>query len=225
MQGTDQDSWEKPYKIIMGRIRQKTFPCTVSLPQDVLDRVLDNLFPRADPRMEKRHLSTERPCEGVPPNIEIDKLRRSIKRATKRVVTPSLNGIPGKILAIVSNFMQEEILELFQQAYFQQSKFPEIWKNAEIILISKPSKADVASSSTYRPICLISEVGKTFEKIIAERIWNHFERIGPNLSAKQYGFRKGRSAIDAIERVTSFAESSNQGWRGNGDIPDYRQCL
>ena len=105
MQGTDQDSWEKPYKIIMGRIRQKTFPCTVSLPQDVLDRVLDNLFPRADPRMEKRHLSTERPCEGVPPNIAIDELCRSIKRATKRVVTPGLDGIPGKILAIVSNFM------------------------------------------------------------------------------------------------------------------------
>ena len=70
----------------------------------------------------------------------------------------------------------------------------------------KPRKKDDNSASTYWLICLISEVGKIFEKIITERIWQHLNRIGPNISDRQYGFRRGRSAVDAINLVMNIAK-------------------
>jgi len=46
------------------------------------------------------------------------------------------------------------------------------------------------------------------ERIIADRIVRHLSRIGPDLSREQYGFRSGRSTIDAIIRVRSTSEAA-----------------
>lgn len=45
-----------------------------------------------------------------------------------------------------------------------------------------------------------------FEKIITDRLIRHLSWEGPNLSDGQYGFRQGRSTVDAI-RVRSLSES------------------
>ncbi|KMQ88117.1 reverse transcriptase, partial [Lasius niger] len=55
--------------------------------------------------------------------------------------------------------------------------------------------------SSYRPICLLDEIGKLLERIIANRLVYHLKRVGPDLHEEQYGFRKGRSTTDAIFRV------------------------
>ena len=112
--------------------------------------------------------------EGVPPEITVDELCASVRRTVKRTVTPGLDGIPGKVLAAASNFFQEDITGLLYEC-LKQGRFPDIWKNAELILIPKPGREDPASPSTYRPICLISEVGKTLGKISRTEcgsIWN-----------------------------------------------------
>lgn len=65
------------------------------------------------------------------------------------------------------------------------------------MLIRKPSKPENMPSS-YRPICVLSEVGKIFERIIALRIEEHLASTGPNISEDQFGFRKSGSMVDAI---------------------------
>ncbi|CAB0043535.1 unnamed protein product [Trichogramma brassicae] len=51
-----------------------------------------------------------------------------------------------------------------------------------------------------RPLCMLDTAGKILERIICDRLEAFTERpIG--LSERQYGFRKGRSTIDAIEDV------------------------
>ena len=64
------------------------------------------------------------------------------------------------------------------------------------------------SPSLLRPICLLNEMGKLLERIVANRITTHLSHIGPNISDNQFGFRVGRSTIDAIDRVTKFAQSA-----------------
>lgn len=61
----------------------------------------------------------------------------------------------------------------------------------------KKGKPDDAPSS-YRPICLIDEISKLLERVIAHRIHLQLTTHGPDLSPNQYGFRRGRSMTDAI---------------------------
>jgi len=50
--------------------------------------------------------------------------------------------------------------------------------------------------------------GKLFERMLAARLVAHMEQVGPDLSDRQFGFRGGRSTIDAILRVKASAEES-----------------
>lgn len=69
--------------------------------------------------------------------------------------------------------------------------------------IARPAE----SPSIYQPLVLLDEVGKLFEKIIANHLIQHFHDIDLNL-VNQYGFRQGRSTIDAIVAVKSQPEEA-----------------
>ena len=47
--------------------------------------------------------------------------------------------------------------------------FPRGWRRARLVLVKKPGKPDFSPSS-YRPICLLSEAGKLFERVIVQRL-------------------------------------------------------
>lgn len=72
-------------------------------------------------------------------------------------------------------------------------------ERANLILIPKPGR-DPESPSAYRPICLIDTMGKNYESMILQRLESEIERTG-QLSIRQYGFRKGKSTIAAVEDV------------------------
>ena len=58
--------------------------------------------------------------------------------------------------------------------------------------------------SSYRPIYLLDTAGKILEKIVGDRI-GVFSEGDRGLSDKQYGFRKYRSAVDAIDKLIGKA--------------------
>lgn len=64
------------------------------------------------------------------------------------------------------------------------------------------------SPSAYRPICVLDETGKLFERIISAHLVEHLRSVGPNLSAHQYGFREGRSTIDAVKHVKALSDET-----------------
>lgn len=108
------------------------------------------------------------------------------------------------MIAIASNQLIDEIKGLLNEC-IKQGRFPSIWKNFGLILIPMPGKIDWTAHSSYRPICLISELGKMFEKIMADRIVNYLSQACPDLSPNQFGFTTGRSAVDAIDKVMASA--------------------
>ena len=92
-----------------------------------------------------------------------------------------------------------EIYRDFTNHLLRLGTFPAEWKEATVILIHKPGKP-VENPSSYRPICLLNTISKSFEKIINNRLQQELEQKNL-LSDSQYGFRKGRSTIQAIERL------------------------
>ncbi|XP_067216910.1 uncharacterized protein [Linepithema humile] len=83
--------------------------------------------------------------------------------------------------------------------------FPFLWKEANLVLLRKEGKP-AEQPSAYRPICLLNEVGKFFERVIAGRIVQHLSRTGPDLSEAQFGFRERRSTVDAIMHLKALSE-------------------
>jgi len=78
---------------------------------------------------------------------------------------------------------------------------------ARLVLIAKPGHP-AEFPSAYRPICLLDEAGKLLERVVAARLKDHLSRVGPDLAESQFGFREGRSTVDAILRVRALAEEA-----------------
>jgi hypothetical protein len=56
------------------------------------------------------------------------------------------------------------------------------------------------TTEKLRPVCLLPTIGKVYDKILATRLTYHQEVKG-RLSDRQFGFRKGRGTIEAIDKA------------------------
>lgn len=74
--------------------------------------------------------------------------------------------------------------------------FPLPWKTALVTMIHKPGK-DPHNVTTYRPISLLSHIGKLFERILTSHLSKHIESMGL-IAIHQAGVRKGRATTDNI---------------------------
>nr|XP_032524409.1 uncharacterized protein LOC116775597 [Danaus plexippus plexippus] len=78
-------------------------------------------------------------------------------------------------------------------------------ETSKLVMLRKAGRQE-DQPSAYRPIVLLDEICKILERILATRLVQHLERVGPNLSGNQYGFRSGRSTTGAVARLREIAE-------------------
>lgn len=78
--------------------------------------------------------------------------------------------------------------------------FPSAWKLGKVIALLKPNK-DPKDAKSYRPITLLSCIGKIFERVIQSQI-NDFLIDNDILINQQFGFRPGHSTTKQILRLT-----------------------
>ena len=83
--------------------------------------------------------------------------------------------------------------------------FPEIWKKAKIIPITKPDTQNSQNVTKHRPISILIIGGKILEKALINRI-NHHIHSTEFLKRNQYGFIPQTSTIDAIMAVKKFVQ-------------------
>ena len=77
----------------------------------------------------------------------------------------------------------------------RERQWPSIWKKARVVPVHK--KGSRSAPTNYRPISLLSVVGKVLEQIVAGVICQHLSE-NHLLSDKQFGFRPGRSTADLL---------------------------
>ena len=129
-------------------------------------------------------------------NIEISK--QEITNVMENLNLKKACGVDGINPFMIKFGGDANILLLFKlfNKVFSKSEFPEEWNRGEIIPIPKENTAKLEVSK-FRPICLLSNVSKFFEKIMTERLKLVIEEENwlPNF---QNGFRSNRSTVDNL---------------------------
>lgn len=92
---------------------------------------------------------------------------------------------------------------------FSTGYFPKMWKHATTSIIRKANKDSYADPSSYRPIALLSCLGKIFESVITKRI-THWAETNNVLAPGHFGGRAGRCTTDANLFLNSWIHKK---WR------------
>ena len=106
-----------------------------------------------------------------------------------------LYSCPAQLLKCASNIISPLLAEIFNISISLGAE-PSKLKIARVIAIFKSD--DETDASNYRPISLLSNFNKIFEKLIYNRMIR-FINLHSILYSSQYGFRQGHSTQHAIE--------------------------
>lgn len=102
------------------------------------------------------------------------------------------DGVSPRLLRRYSGVLAHPPSRLFE-AILRQERWPKMWKTTHVVPVHK--KGSRSETANYRPISLLSVVGKVLECILARCLTSHLDSQHL-LSARQFGFRKVRSAAD-----------------------------
>lgn len=80
--------------------------------------------------------------------------------------------------------------------------FPKSWKHAHVIVLPKAGK-DPLFCENHRPISLLSNIGKIYEKILLTRLLKHINEVS-TLPEEQHGFREKHSTLHQLLRVSEI---------------------
>ncbi|XP_057666774.1 uncharacterized protein LOC130900280 [Diorhabda carinulata] len=127
----------------------------------------------------------------------------------KQGKAPGPDGLPPEIVKTLITTQPDLIKTVFNELLCRQ-KFPKELKIANLVLLLKPGKPP-DSPASYRPVCLLNCLGKYYEILIKKRL-EKFLDSKTALSKQQYGFRRGRSAVDAAKWVHDAAKASKKRW-------------
>lgn len=141
--------------------------------------------------------------------IHMEELARSLNSTKNTTAGP--DEISNQILKLLPRKVLEELLYLFNTS-LMSSKVPNSWKIGRTVPIPKPGK-EPSSVSSYRPITMLSCVGKLMEKIINRRLEYHLEQL-KLFKYSQTGFRRGRGTNDALSLIqhTILQAKNNKGF-------------
>ncbi|GBP62439.1 RNA-directed DNA polymerase from mobile element jockey [Eumeta japonica] len=104
------------------------------------------------------------------PSVSADEVQKLIRELKPRKA-PGLDGVNNKAIKCFSAPLVALLVAIFNTC-IQNCHFPEAWKEAVIIGIPKPGKPRDLPTS-YRPISLLSGLGKLFEKVLKSRLSDH----------------------------------------------------
>ena len=113
-------------------------------------------------------------------------------------------SIPTRILHLIKNDIAKPLSDIINLS-FCTGTFPTKLKIAKVIPVFK--KDSLLNCSNYRPISLLSNIDKIFEKLMYTRVIDFLEK-SRSIYPLQFGFRKHHSTNDALLNITENIRSS-----------------
>lgn len=193
---TTSTPWGKPYKamVVPKRTRQM-IPGEILLEQKIGGvPIEDTPAPVYDDPLPVSDGMTVTPAEVI-----------GILKTVKNRSAPGLDQLSYKTLKIFNQLHAQTLAELFS-ACLRFGIYPEIWKPGKIIWIPKPGK-DPCDPGAYRPITLLSCLGKVYERCIAARLLEHIQN-NSTLSHRQFGFLPNTSTEDSVRSLLRDVENA-----------------
>lgn len=201
----DSDPWGMAYKIVCDKLR-KPIPI---LPQPVLEEAVKFLFPTHPPLYVSEIVAPEIPC------FTLEELKAASSKLKTRK-TPGPDGIPPEAVRLAAEVQPEKVLEAMNETLLGDY-FPDDWKISRLVMLRKPGKPEGVPTS-YRPLCLLNTLGKLMEQLLLQRLKAEIERTDA-LSENQFGFREGKSTLDAIDMVMRTVDNAATRSHRNRLIP------
>ncbi|GBM41653.1 RNA-directed DNA polymerase from mobile element jockey [Araneus ventricosus] len=145
-----------------------------------------------------------------------------LKRINPRKATGP-DGIPNKALKQIPTNVITFITKICNKCLLC-NYFPTIWKTAHVLMFPKP-RQNRKLPGNYRPISLLSNIGKIFEKIILSRLKEECLDLSiiPN---EQYGFRADHGCTHQLLRVANtVTQGFNHKFYTGGVFLDVRKAF
>uniref|UniRef100_A0A0K8SB34 Reverse transcriptase domain-containing protein n=1 Tax=Lygus hesperus TaxID=30085 RepID=A0A0K8SB34_LYGHE len=173
--------------------------------EDVMESIGNGLFP-THPTMNRDYHDVRIPETILFTKDELMKAIGSLKNNK----APGLDGVPSEVLKIITEVCPQLLLRMYNSCLLT-GVFSKQWKRARLVLLDK-GKGEPNLPSSWRPLCMLDTAGKGYEKLLQLRLVPAVEEAG-DLSARQYGFRKGRSTVDALLDVVTSLKRTQEGSR------------
>jgi ribonuclease HI len=109
--------------------------------------------------------------------------------------SPGPDGVEYDLIKQLDRPIKLILLRIYNNIW-NTGDFPDSWRQAIVVPVLKPGKNPDLRSS-YRPIALTSCICKLMERMVNRRLVWYLE-TNNLLTNYQYGFRSGRSTIDAL---------------------------
>ena len=130
---------------------------------------------------------------------------KNLLSGTKSKSSPGEDGVTYSILKLCSDNTITKICNVLNKC-LEKNVFPRQWKSAKVRMLPKPQK-DHSKAVNYRPISLLSCLGKIFERYI-------YIHLMKELNEKKFfkdiqaGYSKGRSPQEHLFRLTQSIMNS-----------------
>ena len=134
--------------------------------------------------------------------ITVQEIQSALKKLKcNKAGTPN-DSLLNEYFIEAFDILGSHLVDLFN-IVLDTGHFPTVWGEGYIVPLHK--KGDTSKVENYRGITLTSSLGKLFTAILTNRL-ELFCELNKNLSDTQFGFRKGRSTIDAVFILNSLIE-------------------
>lgn len=200
------DPWGKVYKICMGKLNERSL--TGLRTQNGWTRtwnesanvLLNEFFPPDDgvPLLEGADIAGDGMYEFSMNEVESAVEKMSTGKA------PGMDGVTNEMIRNVW-FSVPLYLKGMYDSCLNEGLFPNQWKEARVVTLLKGAGKDRTEPRSYRPISLLSGLGKVLERMMTERM---MIRMNGKWNDCQYGFVSGRCTEDAWERVKVMVAES-----------------
>lgn len=200
----DENPWGGAYRVVMTKIRGASVP--MERCAEKLATIVEGLFPQHDPTEWPPTPYGEDEGARLAERLRVTNAELiAAAKGLKLGKAPGPDGIPNEALrAAVQAY--PDMFRTVMQRCLNECHFPDVWKVQKLVLLPKPGKPP-GDPSSYRPICLLDTLGKLLERVILNRLSEYTEGEH-GLSERQFGFRKGRSTVDAMQIVIGNAEKA-----------------
>ena len=105
-----------------------------------------------------------------------------------------IDEIPPKILKWVKFIIVPILTKIFNKC-INEGVYPDCLKIARVTPVYKGGNSNKNETTSYRPISILTQINRIFEKLIRDRLYNF---LGKNIYNKQFGFQPKHSTEQPV---------------------------